>query len=177
MVGLDFQKKHEKMVLPRAFVEKEIEGEPNPLYNSEIPYTLPSGISSTTERGDKNRFLDIIRRRIPTWDELQKQIKTESDYGDFDDYLEGLHNTIHNAVGGHMSNVPVASFDPIFWSHHATIDRIWYLWQLEHGYETGLENMLNLPLAPFDAIVRDSIRTVELGYDYADNIVKVSAHS
>lgn len=159
--------------IPRAFAEKEIEGEPNPLYDSEIPFSLPQGISSRTERGDKNRFIDIVKRRIPTWDELQEQIKMRPDYGDFDDYLEGLHNTIHVAIGGHMSIVPVASFDPIFWSHHAMVDRIWYLWQLEHGYETGLENMLNLPLAPFDAIVRESIRTVDLGYDYADNIISV----
>lgn len=163
--------------IPRAFAEKEIEGEPNPLYNSEIPYALPPEISSTTARGDKDIFLGNIRRLIPTWDELQKQIKARSDFGDFDDYLERLHNTIHGSVGGHMSIVPVSSFDPIFWSHHAMVDRIWYLWQLEHGYETGFENMLNLPLAPFDAIIRDSIRTVELGYDYVDNVVTVTANS
>ena len=38
--------------------------------------------------------------------------------------LEGIHNMIHNWTGGvtlegHMSEVPVAAFDPIFWLHHA----------------------------------------------------------
>ena len=35
--------------------------------------------------------------------------------------LEGLHNSYHNDVGGsgHMSQVPVAAFDPVFWMHHA----------------------------------------------------------
>lgn len=35
--------------------------------------------------------------------------------------LEGLHNQYHNNIGGsgHMSQVPVAAFDPVFWMHHA----------------------------------------------------------
>lgn len=35
--------------------------------------------------------------------------------------LEGLHNSYHNNIGGsgHMSQVPVAAFDPVFWMHHA----------------------------------------------------------
>ena len=37
------------------------------------------------------------------------------------DSLEGLHNEYHNNIGGsgHMSQVPVAAFDPVFWMHHA----------------------------------------------------------
>ena len=35
--------------------------------------------------------------------------------------LENMHNAIHGLVGngGHMSIVPYAGFDPIFWLHHA----------------------------------------------------------
>lgn len=35
--------------------------------------------------------------------------------------LESLHNSFHNNIGGagHMSQVPVAAFDPVFWMHHA----------------------------------------------------------
>ena len=37
--------------------------------------------------------------------------------------LEGIHNMIHNWIGGvglegHMTEVPVSAFDPIFWLHH-----------------------------------------------------------
>jgi tyrosinase len=38
-------------------------------------------------------------------------------FGSFED----IHNTIHRLVGGnagHMSNVAIAAFDPIFWLHH-----------------------------------------------------------
>lgn len=35
--------------------------------------------------------------------------------------LEYIHNNIHGWVGGnggHMCQIPVATFDPIFWLHH-----------------------------------------------------------
>ncbi|KAF1952540.1 Di-copper centre-containing protein [Byssothecium circinans] len=38
--------------------------------------------------------------------------------------LESIHNPIHNAFfPGHMSPSSVAAFDPIFWFHHANVDR------------------------------------------------------
>ena len=45
--------------------------------------------------------------------------------------LEGIHNNIHESVGGlgHMAVVPVAAFDPIFWLHHANVDRLYAIWQ------------------------------------------------
>jgi tyrosinase len=42
------------------------------------------------------------------------------------------HNDVHNAVGGPtgwMSDPQTAAQDPIFWLHHANIDRLWWLWQ------------------------------------------------
>jgi tyrosinase len=41
------------------------------------------------------------------------------------------HNDIHNAVGGEegwMADPATAAQDPIFWLHHANIDRIWAEW-------------------------------------------------
>jgi hypothetical protein len=35
--------------------------------------------------------------------------------------IEFIHNNIHywvGGMGGHMSQIPVATFDPIFWLHH-----------------------------------------------------------
>ncbi|KAM0197862.1 hypothetical protein ACHAPI_004594 [Fusarium lateritium] len=51
--------------------------------------------------------------------------------------LEYIHNNVHNLTGGsdyaagmgHMSDVPVAAFDPIFWLHHVQIDRLLAIWQ------------------------------------------------
>lgn len=52
--------------------------------------------------------------------------------------LEGIHNTIHNAVGGtgstgvsggHMTYLAESAFDPVFWLHHTNVDRLFALWQ------------------------------------------------
>ncbi len=41
------------------------------------------------------------------------------------------HNDIHDIIGGptgYMSDVSKAALDPIFWLHHANIDRLWVAW-------------------------------------------------
>lgn len=34
-----------------------------------------------------------------------------------------------DATAGMMASVPTAAFDPIFWVHHANIDRLWTVWE------------------------------------------------
>ncbi|EME44704.1 hypothetical protein DOTSEDRAFT_72233 [Dothistroma septosporum NZE10] len=52
--------------------------------------------------------------------------------------LEGIHNTVHGVAGGpgsssvsagHMTYLPTAAFDPVFWLHHCNVDRIFAMWQ------------------------------------------------
>ncbi|RMZ83529.1 hypothetical protein DV737_g1601, partial [Chaetothyriales sp. CBS 132003] len=45
--------------------------------------------------------------------------------------IENVHNNIHNSVGGygHMADPTMAGFDPIFWLHHANVDRQLAMWQ------------------------------------------------
>jgi len=38
------------------------------------------------------------------------------------------HGTMHMAVGGWMQRFFTAALDPIFWLHHANIDRLWQVW-------------------------------------------------
>ncbi|MDV2991188.1 MAG: hypothetical protein N4J56_000842 [Chroococcidiopsis sp. SAG 2025] len=46
-------------------------------------------------------------------------------YGDLE---RRPHNGIHSRIGGLMGSVPTAARDPIFWLHHANIDRLWERW-------------------------------------------------
>lgn len=39
------------------------------------------------------------------------------------------HNQGHNIVGGYMMNPVFSPNDPLFWLHHAYIDRVWARWQ------------------------------------------------
>jgi tyrosinase len=61
-----------------------------------------------------------------------------------------IHNYIHGLVGGAqidisttpvtfkglgtMSNIPSSPYDPVFWLHHANVDRLWAEWQ-ENGHK------------------------------------------
>lgn len=54
----------------------------------------------------------------------------------FRNHLEGwrganLHNRVHVWVGGHMAT-GASPNDPVFWLHHAFIDKLWADWQARH---------------------------------------------
>ncbi|MGQ4420050.1 tyrosinase family protein [Streptomyces sp. SAS_269] len=54
----------------------------------------------------------------------------------FRNHLEGwrgvnLHNRVHVWVGGRMAT-GVSPNDPVFWLHHAYIDKLWAQWQRRH---------------------------------------------
>lgn len=88
--------------------------------------------------------------------------------------LENMHNMIHALVGngGHMSYIPYAGFDPIFWLHHTNVDRLFAIWQAiyPNSYTTseadaegtytiapGQTEDVNTPLTPFHS---DSMGTL-----------------
>lgn len=51
----------------------------------------------------------------------------------FESQLESAsHNPIHNLIGGEMANM-TSPRDPIFYLHHANIDRLWHAWALPDG--------------------------------------------
>lgn len=108
--------------------------------------------------------------------------------------LEGLHDSIHRAVGGlggHMRFNTMAGFDPIFFFHHSNVDRIFALWQ--HMYpeqwieaSTAIQGTFTVPagstidentaLTPFYSpsgsyYVSTDLRDVtQLGYTYPELI-------
>jgi polyphenol oxidase len=40
----------------------------------------------------------------------------------------GPHNYVHGWIGGDMGRFATAARDPLFWLHHANIDRLWEMW-------------------------------------------------
>ncbi|KAJ3193388.1 hypothetical protein HK101_004904 [Irineochytrium annulatum] len=62
-----------------------------------------------------------------------------TDFPTFANNLEGVHNTFHSNIGGlsngnwgDMYDPTISPNDPIFFLHHANIDRIWGMWQQQH---------------------------------------------
>jgi tyrosinase len=89
-----------------------------------------------------------------------------SSFEEFSRELQNQHDFVHGWTGGDMGVVATSAFDPIFWSHHAMIDRLWYLWQLRHGVDNIPPNYLNLVLAPWSLTVQDVLSVTALGYTY-----------
>lgn len=58
---------------------------------------------------------------------------TSLDYFNTQSSVNGPHGSVHVSVGGNMQSVATAAQDPIFWLHHAQVDRLWNLWLAQGG--------------------------------------------
>jgi len=101
---------------------------------------------------------DEIKRilGIPTWPDFT--------YG-----LErGPHDFIHGSyVGGNMGSVPTAAQDPIFYAHHANLDRLWAQWQKDHPGQDPKDTeapLKGMPGPPNK--VGQTLKIADLGYSY-----------
>jgi hypothetical protein len=108
---------------PTAFgTPNDSNGQPNPLFDA--------------RRTAQNVQLDPVDTDID--DAL-----TLPDFNDFQSEIEGgIHGLVHCAMGNGcasplMGRVPAAAVDPIFWLHHANIDRIWQCWLEDGGQVPG----------------------------------------
>lgn len=81
----------------------------------------------------------------------------------------GAHNQVHVWVGGTMSDLETAPADPLFWLHHAEIDRLWNQWQQPHADQhpdlTGSDSIMD----PWQDKADDLENTTKLGYSYPGN--------
>ena len=62
------------------------------------------------------------------------------------------HGTMHMAVGGWMTRFHTAALDPIFYLHHANIDRLWEVWLQRDSAHTNPTQSLWLNGIAFDFI-------------------------
>ena len=58
------------------------------------------------------------------------------------------HNHIHVFVGGEMANF-IAPVDPLFWLHHANVDRLWEVWSQRGGQHPTDAAWRDLPFRDF----------------------------
>jgi tyrosinase len=87
------------------------------------------------------------------------------------------HNGVHGATGGLMGDFDTAGLDPVFWMHHANIDRLWGVWL---GLEEGRANPTDPNWLGFEFHFHDEhgapkmqtpsavVDTSALDYAYAD---------
>jgi tyrosinase len=147
--------------IPGAYARRRSDGKQNPLFDSPIQ---PSGRANP-------RQARTVREpeppnNLPSLDEVNA-VLANRDFLTFQRQLENLHGGVHVWAGGTMANIASAAYDPIFWAHHCMIDRLWYLWQLDHPGAGIPARLLDRALAPFPMTVRDTLDVTRLGYDYA----------
>jgi tyrosinase len=108
-----------------------------------------------------NGDLATIASNVPS-------IMASTSFGAFAPPVNGVHGAVHIWVGGSMSDPSTAAADPIFWMHHANLDRLWWQW-----YNSPQGNHQNPALAGGDAVMdpwpynEADIRSISsLGYAY-----------
>jgi tyrosinase len=88
------------------------------------------------------------------------------------------HNLVHIFVGGDMGNIQTAPRDPLFWFHHANVDRLWWHWDQQYGCTSsdcfpsdwlservnGIEDPDGSAVQPI--AVQSLLSTQTMGYDY-----------
>jgi tyrosinase len=115
--------------------------EPNlliPYWDWANDHTLPSWVylpAGVTRGPDPNYSL-------PTQQDINANVMSHSDYagmtisgmdGNGPPGLELYHGRVHMWVGGNtMPEVMTSPHDPMFWLHHANVDRLWAQWQSKY---------------------------------------------
>jgi tyrosinase len=147
--------------IPAAYEVAKVDGRPNPLASSPIQKS-----GRINPRETKTRREPQDPDQLPLLGKVEGILENK-DFFTFQNQLESVHNFIHGWVGGTMGVIEVAAYDPIFYAHHCMIDRLWYLWQLDHPGAQLPEAFLDQALPPFPMTVRQTLSVTHLGYDYA----------
>lgn len=149
--------------VPTAYAEEDVDGATNALFSSPIQ---PSG----REPGGPDHTVRAPGQEgappLPSAAQAQALLAL-GDFIDFQTQLEDLHNGVHVWVGGTMSDIATAAYDPLFWAHHTMIDRLWRMWELQHPHAAPPSSLLGSALPPFEMTVAQTIDASSLGYDYA----------
>ena len=138
----------------------------NPLFAGPIPTSFGGGMTSRRSDIDTTSFDDLATSA--------QNALTQTSFTNFQPALNGPHGGVHVRVGGNMSSVARAGFDPIFYLHHANVDRLWTIWQSSHPAVLP-SNEANLELEPFnkpysrDWRLGSEVETTDmLGYRYSN---------
>jgi tyrosinase len=170
--------------VPRAYSQARVNGKQNPLASGPTP-NMPGDRARRTRRfpGDPSE-LPSMTQNTASNPSIESLLGLTS-FADFSNQLQDVHDFIHGWTGGtnprnqnqggDMGNIGAAAFDPIFWAHHAMIDRLWYLWQLRHGVNNIPPSYLTRVLAPFPYTVAQVLDVHSLGYDYAGSSATATA--
>ncbi|HDR7671410.1 TPA: tyrosinase family protein [Bacillus wiedmannii] len=108
---------------------------PDPRTGGPVPPRTLSGSELKPSSSDIHFIINSFEQQLPG--------SNVDGYTKFTYGLEGFgrrsdnsrlpaHNQIHAWVGGIMNDTSYSPSDPVFWLHHAEVDRLWHIWQKQH---------------------------------------------
>lgn len=168
VVGRNFLSWHRWFVL--QFERRLQKIDPNiavPYWNAAIDRSLPAALSDPALLASWSVSRSWDASQLPSKSQLDDVDKVAT-FPSFQTLLEvPLHGMVHMAVGGDMAGSSSPS-DPVFWLHHANIDRIWARWQKQHAGQNPPNPTETLKPKPiFGKKVQDELDVSALGYGYA----------
>lgn len=159
--------------LPLAFRRQFLDdGSPNALY---VSFRDPD-VNHPTNPAQVGPF-DLRAFTMRDFQTEPWRIAEDQVVNGFDEGIESEpHDTLHGQIGGIMGAVVTSSWDPIFWLHHANIDRLWAAWARTLS-STPVDQNAAWRNQPFEypaatGLVKvkagDLLDTLALGYTYAN---------
>lgn len=129
--------------LPPAFLEEQLRsGEPNPLFVTERKLSIKQGGELAPEAVDTGAAMAEPHFTGPASARIAGFGGPVTGWNHGGGAVGSLENTphgdVHLGVGGiqppgWMSRFQTAGRDPVFWLHHANIDRLWEVWLRQGG--------------------------------------------
>jgi tyrosinase len=162
--------------IPAAYREKKADGKANVLHSAPIE---PVGVKrqpgwpKRTRREPGKPIPGVPAAAPPPLRSFYDWLMEATSYEEFQMRCWRLHDNIHVWVGGpkgQMSDPNWAAFDPLFWAHHAMVDRLWRIWQHRNPGAVPDHSLLREPMTfgkrP-SLRVREVLDVKRLGYEYA----------
>ena len=98
----------------------------NPLFEASRNYGRNSPGEQRIVFRDNEVSVEFLTE--PTLDDRLDETPAGIEVG-FSPFLEGgPHGNVHVGVGGQMGGIERAARDPVFWTHHCNVDRLWESW-------------------------------------------------
>jgi tyrosinase len=150
--------------VPAAYADPQgADGQDNPLLVRTVHVYRTNGHQPTPPRAPgANQAVPALPYKT-RWAHAMKA----TSFGEFQRRVEGIHDDIHVWVGGIMSDITWAAYDPLFFAHHVMVDRAWRIWQHSHPGALPRHDLLDVALRPNGMTVRQTLDVKALGYDYA----------
>jgi hypothetical protein len=136
------------------------------IYNS-LPSVKNLGCNCSRE---KNRICPVTPGELDAWFGSSDFDSVAGGLNLAGTSFSGLHQCVHVQLGGCMGNFTSAALDPVFYAHHANVDRYWDAWAAQN--RTSLSQWPHSCFYFYDlgrtvrAKVEDLLDTTSLGYQY-----------